>query len=118
MQQQIPTPLPAIARAATCAQAGAYVKEFVNGDWGRCQPCLGDLLAQLQAEEEAEVEAAAGGDGGSAAGGSALGAGAAVAAAPPAAAMVHVEIVQLDVLEVHLEDWPPRAPAGGKLRGQ
>lgn len=46
-------------------QAGAYVKEFCHGDWGRTRPCLGDLLGG-----------------------------------------VHAEIVQLDVLAVHMPDWP------------
>ncbi|GIL65981.1 hypothetical protein Vafri_19624 [Volvox africanus] len=29
-------------------QAGAYVKEFCHGDFGRCRPSLGDLLGQIQ----------------------------------------------------------------------
>ncbi|GFR46897.1 hypothetical protein Agub_g8541, partial [Astrephomene gubernaculifera] len=33
-------------------QAGAYVKEFCHGDFGRCRPSLGDLLAQLAREEQ------------------------------------------------------------------
>lgn len=137
-------------------QAGTYVKEFCHGDFGRCRPSVGDLLARIRAEagpaagtgtnasaERAEaVEAGAaatatgsnaeagvaGGKGGAvptaadaehkvaeaaggagtgatagAAGGTGAGSGSGACGGPSA---IHVEILQLDVLDVHLENWP------------
>ena len=46
------------------SQAGAYIKEFCHGDWGRTRPSLGSMLGCL------------------------------------------VEIMQLDVVAVHMGDWP------------
>ncbi|GLI59084.1 hypothetical protein VaNZ11_000771 [Volvox africanus] len=34
-------------------QAGAYVKEFCHGDFGRCRPSLGDLLGLIQKQRTA-----------------------------------------------------------------
>ncbi|KXZ55899.1 hypothetical protein GPECTOR_2g1450 [Gonium pectorale] len=94
-------------------QAGAYVKEFCHGDLGRCRPCLGDLLARMQmrssatAAGTAAVEAAEAGAVETRNGAAAAGAGVAAGGeAGKDVPYVHVEIVQLDVLDVHLENWP------------
>eukprot|EP00798_Chlamydomonas_sp_ICE-L_P015192 gene15193-21267_t len=47
-------------------QAGTYIKEFCHGDFGRSQPCLGEIIGSTD----------------------------------------RTEIVQLDVLAVHMENWP------------
>ena len=39
-----PSNIHACMHACVHAQAGTYIKEFVHGDGGRTQPCLGSLL--------------------------------------------------------------------------
>ncbi|GLC43781.1 hypothetical protein PLESTB_000907300 [Pleodorina starrii] len=112
-------------------QAGAYVKEFCHGDFGRCRPSMGDLLGQIQSKRAAAAATAAAATATAAAADVAGGpAEDGATAVPPAAedatkpdtaarpgsgggaggggndAFVRVEIVQLDVIDVHLENWP------------
>lgn len=53
------------------AQAGTYIKEFVNGDLGRTSPCLGDLIKDSLSEQF------------------------------PCGESLNIIIVQLDVLNIH-----------------
>ena len=92
------------------------MKEFCHGDFGRCRPCLGEVLGQVMAEirgrgrqqEGGQEEGQEGKQGAEKEQGAAKeqeGKGKA-GAAGVRALPVHCEIVQLDVLDVHLEDWP------------
>jgi tRNA pseudouridine synthase 10 len=52
-------PLPGHGRAFVLdlrCGAGTYVKEFIHGDFGRTQPCLGDILPRGPAGEATQAE--------------------------------------------------------------
>jgi hypothetical protein len=88
-------------------QAGAYVKEFVHGDFGRCQPSLGDVLGRVIKEVDAEADLVAEAGANAGAEGKAEAAeGRPGSCAVPLPPFVRTECVQLDVMEVHLGDWP------------
>ncbi|KAG2451553.1 hypothetical protein HYH02_004151 [Chlamydomonas schloesseri] len=86
-------------------QAGAYVKEFCHGDFGRCRPCLADVLGEVIAGLRRSPAATAATAATAAAAGEGQGVVKREGAVQPGVT-VHCEIVQLDVLDVHLEDWP------------